>query len=101
MSTIYARERNSVGGEGTARQPRPLDRALALFDPLLTGHGTRQREPRRSKADRQGFNDHAGKRVLTEARGRAASAGQVMERKGQQKILGKTLPSFFLDAPPS
>src|SRR4029077_11581412 len=30
-------EANSVGGEGTARQPRPLDRALALFDPLLTG----------------------------------------------------------------
>ena len=30
-------EANSVGGEGMARQPRPLDRALALFDPLLAG----------------------------------------------------------------
>src|SRR6516225_8950833 len=26
---------NGVGGEGTARQPGPFDRALALFDPLL------------------------------------------------------------------
>jgi hypothetical protein len=28
---------NRVRGEGTARQPRPLDRALALFDVLLAG----------------------------------------------------------------
>jgi hypothetical protein len=28
-------EPNRVGGEGTARQPGPLDRALALFDVLL------------------------------------------------------------------
>jgi len=26
---------NGVGGERAARQPRPFDRALALFDPLL------------------------------------------------------------------
>src|SRR5208282_3428647 len=26
-----------VGGEGAARRPRPLDRALAVFDPLLAG----------------------------------------------------------------
>src|SRR5437763_14379236 len=26
---------NGVGGQGTARQPSPFDRALALFDPLL------------------------------------------------------------------
>src|ERR1700757_3353862 len=30
-------EADGVGGEGTARHPRPFDRALALFDPLLTG----------------------------------------------------------------
>jgi hypothetical protein len=28
---------NRIGGEGTARQPGPLDRALALFDVLLAG----------------------------------------------------------------
>ncbi len=28
-------ETDGVGGEGTARQPRPFDCALALFDPLL------------------------------------------------------------------
>jgi hypothetical protein len=28
---------DGVGGEGTARQPRPLDRALFLFDVLLAG----------------------------------------------------------------
>ena len=27
--------RTAVGGQGTARQPGPFDRALALFDPLL------------------------------------------------------------------
>src|SRR5215471_13010919 len=26
---------DGVGGQGTARQPGPFDRALALFDPLL------------------------------------------------------------------
>lgn len=26
---------DGVGGEGSARQPRPLDRALAFFDPSL------------------------------------------------------------------
>jgi hypothetical protein len=26
---------DGIGGEGTARQPSPFDRALALFDPLL------------------------------------------------------------------
>ena len=30
-------EATSVGGEGTARQPRPFDRAFAFFDPLLAG----------------------------------------------------------------
>jgi hypothetical protein len=30
-------EANRVGGEGAARQARPLDRALALFDVLLAG----------------------------------------------------------------
>src|SRR5262249_10132574 len=29
-------EANRVGGEGTAGKPRPLDRALAFSDPLLT-----------------------------------------------------------------
>ena len=28
-------ETHGVGGEGTAGQPRPFDRVLALFDPLL------------------------------------------------------------------
>jgi hypothetical protein len=28
-------EAHRVGGEGPARQPRPLDRTLALLDPLL------------------------------------------------------------------
>jgi hypothetical protein len=28
---------NRIGGEGTARQPGPLDRALALLDVLFTG----------------------------------------------------------------
>jgi len=28
---------NRIGGEGTARQAAPPDRALALFDPLLRG----------------------------------------------------------------
>jgi hypothetical protein len=26
---------DGIGGEGTARQPSPFDRALSLFDPLL------------------------------------------------------------------
>jgi hypothetical protein len=29
-------ETHGVGNEGSARQPRPPDRALALFDPLLS-----------------------------------------------------------------
>jgi hypothetical protein len=28
-------EADGIGGEGPAGQPRPFDRALALFDPLL------------------------------------------------------------------
>jgi hypothetical protein len=28
---------NGVGGEGAARQPRPLQRILAFFYPLLAG----------------------------------------------------------------
>src|SRR5271156_7103879 len=28
-------EADGIGGEGSARQPRPFNRALALFDPLL------------------------------------------------------------------
>jgi hypothetical protein len=43
---------DGLGGEGTARQPRPLDRALALFDVLLAGPiGAYQseRSPLRSK----------------------------------------------------
>jgi hypothetical protein len=30
-------EADGIGYEGAARQARPLDRALALFDPLFAG----------------------------------------------------------------